>query len=301
MIDQITGLHHITAMVRDAAAVDTFYTGALGQRRIKKTVNFDAPEVYHLYYGDKTGTPGTVMTCFPFPDIGKARRGVGEVGHIAYAVPLGALDEWGRRYRGARRDTLFGEERLHLTGPDGQAILLVATDAEVSPPWTGALDPAIAPRGFHSASLRVGEAEATDELLRLMGYVPIGTDGRVTRYRISGDRASLLDLDRRPDMPRAMQGAGSVHHIAFAVPDKDAQTKVRAELLKAGYDVTPMIDRQYFHAIYFRTPEGILFEIATDEPGFVTDEPLDSLGSALQLPPQHEPLRSHLERALPSL
>lgn len=301
MIEHITGIHHITAMASDAVANNTFFTQSLGQRRVKKTVNFDAPEVYHLYYADRVGTPGTVMTYFPFPDISRARRGVGEVGHIAYAVPETALAEWARQYRGARRDTLFDEDRLHLTGPDGEAIILVATDNAVGQLWSGTLDPALAPRGFHSASLRVAEAEEMDALLRLMGYVPEGTQGSVTRYRVRGKRASVLDLDLRPDMPRATQGAGSVHHIAFAVPDREAQLTVRKALIAAGYDVTPVIDRSYFWAIYFRTPGGILFEIATDEPGFATDEPLDTLGEALLLPPQHESLRAVLERALPAL
>jgi len=305
MIDQITGIHHITAMARDAVANNTFYTGALGQRRVKKTVNFDAPEVYHLYYADRVGTPGTVMTYFPFPDIGRARHGVGEVGHIAYAVPGASLKEWARRYRGAVCDTAFDEERVHLTGPDGEAIVLVASDATIGQAWVETLDMATVPRGFHSASLRVDDTEAMDDLLRLMGYAVIGTEGSVTRYRVGGAvgaaRAALLDLDLRPDMPRSVQGAGSVHHIAFAVPDKEAQLKVRAALLDAGYEVTPVIDRSYFHAIYFRTPSGILFEIATDEPGFMTDEPVETLGEALLLPPQHEAKRAALERRLPPL
>ena len=301
MIDSITGIHHITAMASDAVANNTFFTGALGQRRVKKTVNFDAPDVYHLYYADRVGTPGTVMTYFPFPDIGRARRGTGEVGHIAYAVPPKALATWARRYRGAARDTAFGEDRLHLTGPDGEAILLVASDEAVGQVWGETLDPAIAPRGFHSASLRVAETEGMDELLRLMGYTAEATEGRVTRYRIGGGGASRLDLAHRPDMPRSMQGAGSVHHIAFAVPDRAAQQGAREALLAAGYEVTPVFDRGYFHAIYFRTPGGILFEIATDEPGFDTDEPVETLGEALMLPEQHEGLRPRLERSLPVL
>jgi len=301
MIDLITGIHHITAMANDAVANNTFYTQSLGQRRVKKTVNFDAPDVYHLYYADRVGTPGSIMTYFPFPDIGRARRGCGEVGHIAYAVPEKALKEWARRYRGARRDTLFGEERLHLTGPDGEAILLVGSDETVFQPLAQAMDLAIVPRGFHSASLRVAEAEGMDALLRLMGYVREETQGSVTRYRVAGKRASVIDLNIRPDMPLATRGAGSVHHIAFAVPDRAAQVSVREALLAAGYEVTPVIDRSYFHAIYFRAPGGILFEIATDEPGFAIDEPVETLGEALLLPPRHEGLRAKLERSLPSL
>ena len=301
MIDGITGIHHITALAGDAGRTDTFYTRMLGQRRVKKTVNFDVPEVYHLYYGDRVGTPGTVMTCFPFSDIGPARHGTGEVGHVAYAVPEGALKDWARDHRGAAHDTMFDEARLHLTGPDGEAILLVESDAAVGQVWAETLDARIAPRGFHSAALRVAEGEGMDELLRLMGYVALGTEGSVTRYRVGGKRASLLDLDLRPEMPHAMAGAGSVHHIAFAVPDHAAQLQAREALIAAGYQVTPVIDRSYFHAIYFQTPGGILFEIATEEPGFETDEPVATLGEALVLPPQHEPLRGRLEASLPVL
>ena len=301
MIDGITGIHHITAMASDAARTDTFFTRMLGQRRVKKTVNFDAPEVYHLYYGDRVGTPGTVMTYFPFPDIGAARRGTGEVGHLAWAVREGALKDWARNHRGATQDTAFGENRLHLTGPDGEAFLLVESDSEVGQVWAETLDARMALRGFHSAGLRVADAGGMDDLLRLMGYAPLGTEGNVTRYQVGGNRASVIDLDIRPEMPIATAGAGSVHHIAFAVPDSAVQIEIRDSLIVAGYDVTPVIDRTYFHAIYFRTPGGILFEIATDEPGFEIDEPVATLGEALLLPDRHEPLRGHLEAFLPPL
>ena len=301
MIEAITGIHHVTAMASDARAVDAFFTGTLGQRRVKKTVNFDAPDVYHLYYADRTGTPGSVMTHFPFPDIGPGRRGTGEVGHVAYAIPKDALETWAERHPDAPRETAFGEERLRLSGPDGEAVLLVASDAAVGEPWTGTLDADVVPRGFHSASLWVADGAGMDALLRLMGYAPEGSEGGVTRYRVSGDRASVIDLDVRPDLPRATQGAGSVHHIAFAVPDRAAQLAVRNALTSAGLQVTPVIDRQYFWAIYFRTPGGILFEVATDEPGFATDEPVESLGEALMLPPRHEHLRDRLEEVLPPL
>jgi glyoxalase family protein len=297
MIAAITGLHHITAMASDARRTDAFHTEMLGLRRIKKTVNFDAPDIYHLYYGDRIGTPGSVMTYFPFSDIGTARRGTGEVGSVTYAVPEGALDAWRGRHPDAATDTAFGQARLHLAGPDGEAVMVVEGGGAPDTAWTGSLDDGSAPTGFHSAALRVADAAPRDALLRLMGYAPEGRDGTVTRYR-TGDRASPVDLDLRPDLPPATQGAGSVHHIAFAVPDRAAQLGVRAALTDAGYQVTPVIDRQYFWAIYFRTPSGILFEIATDEPGFAVDEDAARLGEALVLPPQHEHLRERLERTL---
>jgi len=298
MINDISGLRHITVLARDAGAVDTFYTRALGQRRVKRTVNPDAPGMVQLCYGDETGMPGSVTTCLPFPDIARARRGVGEVGHVAYAVPVDALDDWARRYRGARRDTLFGEDRLHLTGPDGEAILLVASDEGVAQPWEGILDPTIAPRGLHSVSLRVASGEAMEELLRLLGAAALDTEGRVTRYRLGEGGATILDLDRRPDMPRAMPGGGSIHRVAFAVPDEAALNAARGVLLTAEYEVTPVIDRHYYQAFYLHAPGGMVFEIATRGPGYTLDEPVETLGEAVCLPPDQETSRGILEREL---
>lgn len=302
MIEGVTGLHHVTTLARDAAAVDTFCTRALGLRRVKRTVDPEAPDSHRLYYGDGSGTPGTVVACAAYPALRRARRGVGEMGHVAHAVPRGALDDWARRYRGARRDTAFGEARLHLTGPDGEAVLLVESDAGRGAPWPGAIDAAIAPRGLHSVSLRVAQDEETDALLRFLGYTAINREGRVSRYSLAADPgAALLDLDRRPDMPRAIPGAGAVHHVALAVPDLGALESARGGLEEAGYAVTSVLDRQYFHAIHFRGPEGIFFCLATEAPGFAADEPMESLGEALCLPPQHEPSRGRIDAGLPPL
>ena len=299
MLTQIEGLHHVTTLASDAAATDAFHRRALGLRRVKKTVNFDAPEVYHLYYGDGAGTPGSVTTYFPFPGARPGARGTGEVGTVAYSVPEGALGWWAGRLEGAREETAFGERRLAFEGPDGEAFALVERPGDDRAPWTAEVPGDVAIRGFDGAHMRVSDGGATDELLRFMGYEAAGTRGAVTRYAVAGGNgADRVDVEVLPDAPAAGQGAGSVHHVAFAVPDRARQLEVRGALLDAGHQVTPVIDRDYFWAIYFRTPGGVLFEVATDEPGFDRDEDAAHLGEALKLPAQHEHLREAIERRL---
>jgi glyoxalase family protein len=304
MLDQINGLHHVTSMAAGARENNAFFTDTLGLRRIKKTVNFDAPDVYHLYYGAGAGTPGTVMTYFPFPDIGQRRRGTGEVGLTRFAVPRDALPFWAERLahagvEGLRSAEVFGEARLDFLGPDGDEFALVAIDDDRTP-WTGGGVPDDAAiRGFHGVTLRLAEAGPTDELLRFMGFAVADRDGALTRYRrAGGNGADAIEIEALPDAPRAVAGAGSVHHVAFAVADRDAQTAVRRALANTGYQVTPPIDRDYFWAIYFRTPGGVLFEVATNEPGFARDEDPAHLGEGLMLPSQHAHRRAELERRL---
>jgi glyoxalase family protein len=304
MLNQIQGLHHVTSMAGDARANNAFFTDTLGLRRVKKTVNFDAPDVYHLYYGDEVGTPGSVMTYFPFPHIGRRHKGTGEVGTTAFAVPKGALPFWRARLaeRGAgdlAEDERFGEKRLTFTGPDGDEFALVEVD-DTRAPWTGGGVPGEAAiRGFRGASLRLRDGGATEELLRFMGYAEADRRDGVTRLvREGGNGADVVDVETLPGAAQADLGAGSVHHIAFAVPDRAAQLDVRKALLDTGYQVTPVIDRDYFWAIYFRTPGGVLFEVATNEPGFDRDEDTAHLGEALKLPKQHAHLREWLEEHL---
>lgn len=308
MLDQITGLHHVTAMARDAAVNNGFFTGTLGLRRVKQTVNFDEPSVYHLYYGDETGSAGTIMTHFPFPHIARGRPGTGEVGNTAFAVPPGTLDYWEARLAADRagdiaRDERFGEGRLTFRAPEGDSLALVETEGDARVPWTGngvGGDEAI--RGFHSVTLRLRDAGATGELLRFMGYEAGPHSGEIHRFvRPGGNGADIVDIELQPEAGRAQLGAGSVHHVAFAVPDREAQLAVRAALADTGYQVTPVIDRDYFFAIYFRTPGGVLFEIATNEPGFARDEDVAHLGETLKLPRQHEHLRPRLEQSLQPL
>ena len=308
MLDQIKGLHHVTSMAKDARRNNGFFTGELGLRRVKKTVNFDAPDVYHLYYADEFGTPGSVMTYFPFPNIGKGRRGVGEVGVTLFAVPEGSLGYWKERLgkggvTGLESETSFGENRLRFDGPDGDGFALVEAKGDERAPWVkGGVPEDEAIRGFHSASLRLRDAGATEELLKFMGYEDVDQSGSVKRLAIkNGNRANVIDIETLPGAAFADLGAGSVHHIAFAVEDRARQLEVRKALIDTGYQVTPVIDRDYFWSIYFRTPGGVLFEVATNEPGFDRDEDTAHLGEALKLPSQHAHMRDYLEKHLQPL
>jgi glyoxalase family protein len=305
MIKDIKGLHHVTSMASDARQNNAFFTNTLGLRRVKQTVNFDDPNVYHLYYGDESGAAGTVMTYFPFPDVMRGRAGVGEVGETQFSVPRGSLSFWQDRLasKGARvlaSDTIFGANRLRFSGPDGDGLALIETADDSRIGWTGngiASDVAI--RGFSGASFSLHDTAATAELLGFMGYQKADVEGDMTRFIMpGGNGADTIDLQLLPQTPHARQGAGSVHHIAFAVDNRAKQLEVREALLDTGYQVTPVIDRDYFWAIYFRTPGGILFEIATNEPGFDRDEDTAHLGEVLKLPAQYEPFRSQIEAGL---
>ncbi|WP_028748467.1 VOC family protein [Rhizobium mesoamericanum] len=305
MIKDITGLHHVTSMASDAQQNNKFFTDTLGLRRVKKTVNFDEPNVYHLYYGDENGTPGTVMTYFPFPHMLTGRPGVGEVGETQFSIPKGALAFWKERLiahgvGGIHTDTVFGDKRIRFVGPDGDGFALIEKNDDVRAPWLAegiSSDTAI--RGFSGARFNLRDTAATEELLRFMGYERAEAEGDVKRYIIpAGNGADTIDLATLPNTPFARQGAGSVHHIAFAVENREKQLKVRQALMDTGYQVTPVIDRDYFWAIYFRTPGGILFEIATNEPGFNRDEDTAHLGEALKLPTRYEPFRDQIEANL---
>jgi len=306
MKKHIKGLHHVTSMAADANENNAFFTQVLGMRRVKKTVNFDAPEVYHLYYGDTVGTPGSIMTYFPFGRMPHGRRGVGEVGVTEFAVPKGSLSFWAQ-HLGARgiaeltEDRSFGAPRLSFSGPDGDGFALVEAERDGRQPWAQS---DIAEQhgilGFHGVRLRLRDSAATAELLSFMGYEKEASEGAITRYRIEGGNAArTIDLEELPNGNHATQGAGSVHHIAFAVEDRAAQSEVRKALMDTGYQVTPVIDRDYFWAIYFRTPGGVLFEIATNEPGFDRDEDAANLGQSLMLPERYRPFREQIEQRLP--
>jgi glyoxalase family protein len=308
MLNQIKGLHHVTAMAKSAPENNVFWTRTLGLRRVKQTVNFDDPSVYHLYYGDEVGTPGSVMTYFPFPHMVRGRPGTGEVGTTVFSVPEGSLGWWERHLTAAsvkdlKRDENFGQQRLGFAGPDGDGLALVEDKDDSRAPWTGdgiAVDHAI--RGFHSASLRLRDAGATAELLKFMGYETAEAHEGIERLvRPDGNGADFVDIETLPGVPHANLGAGSVHHIAFAVDNRAAQLDVRKALMDTGYQLTPVIDRDYFYSVYFRTPGGVLFEIATNEPGFDRDEDTAHLGEALKLPRQHEHLRAQLEKTLEPL
>jgi len=295
MLDQVKGLHHVTSMARDAAENNAFFTHTLGLRRVKKTVNFDAPDVYHLYYD-------------PFPHIARGRPGTGEVGTTAFSVPKGALGWWekhlaGKGVTGLAKDAAFGAPRLAFEGPDGDGFALIETADDPRAPWVeGGVPEDVAIRGFHSVKMRLQDAGATAELLTFMGYQEADKAGNTRRFIMpDGNGADVVDLESLPVVNHARQGAGSVHHVAFAVPDRASQLAVRKALMDTGYQVTPVIDRDYFWAIYFRTPGGVLFEVATNEPGFDRDEDTAHLGEALKLPAQHAHLRAFLEQHLQPL
>jgi glyoxalase family protein len=304
MLHQIKGLHHVTSLASSAQENNAFFTNVLGLRRVKKTVNFDAPDVYHLYYGDEVGTPGTVMTYFPFPRAARGRRGVGEVGTTYFSIPKGTSAAWVERLKtfevpNIATDTRFGAARVLFDGPDGDRFALVEGD-DSRAPWTGnGVGADMAIRGFQGADMRLRDAGATAELLRFMGYQEVDKAGAVTRFAMpGGNGADVIDVETLHAVNPASQGAGSVHHIAFAVENRARQLEVREALKDTGWQVTPVIDRDYFWAIYFRTPGGVLFEVATNEPGFDRDEDTAHLGQALKLPSQHEHLRARLEKLL---
>ena len=308
MLKQIKGLHHVTSMASDANSNNQFFTKVLGLRRIKKTVNFDAPDVYHLYYGDEVGTPGSVMTYFPFANMAKGKEGTGEVGTTVFSVPEGSLKFWQKRFSNMNVKTgditeQFGENRLAFSGPDGDGFALVEVADDRRKQWLSAgLNDQVAIHGFHSTTIRLQDDGAMRELLTFMNYDILDERQGVLRLGITdGNEANIIDLETLPTTQYAQQGAGSVHHIAFAVENRKAQLDVRKALLDTGYQVTPVIDRDYFWAIYFRTPGGVLFEIATNEPGFERDEDKADLGEALKLPSQHEHLREALEQHLQPL
>lgn len=305
MITQINGLHHVTSLASGAQTNSDFFTKVLGLRRVKKTVNFDHPKVYHLYYGDEHGSPGTVMTYFPFPGKAPGRPGTGEVSTTAFAVPKGSLPFWQARLAqhgvaGIALDTRMGQGRLLFQGPDGDGFALTETNDDRQPWEADGIPEDVAIRGFQSAEMRLDPhaAAAGAELLRFMGYEQTDKTAGITRFHVpGGNAANVIDITE-VEAEKANQGAGSVHHIAFSVDDRAAQLEVRKALLDTGYRVTPVIDRDYFWAIYFRAPGGVLFEVATNEPGFDRDEDIAHLGQALKLPSQHAHLRAELENLL---
>jgi len=308
MLKQIKGLHHVTSMAADAQENNDFFTKTLGLRRVKKTVNFDAPDVYHLYYGDEVGTPGSVMTYFPFAHMMKGRRGAGEVAETVFSVPKGSLGYWTERLgnygiEGLEEREAFGEKRLRFFGPDGDGFLLAEVDGDARTPWDGGPVPVSdGVHGFQGVTMRLRDGGATAELLKFMNYEQIDRQGNVSRYAVrDGNGADFVDLEVLPGAAPARQGAGSVHHVAFAVENRAAQLEVRKALMDTGYHVTPVIDRDYFWAIYFRTPGGVLFEVATNEPGFDRDEDTAHLGEQLRIPAQHEHLRRQIEQILTPL
>ena len=304
MTDGTEGIHHVTAISSDPQETVDFYTDVLGLRLVKKTVNFDDPSTYHLYFGDEAGSPGTILTFFPFGGGNRGRVGKGQATATGFVVPAGSLEYWTERLdvRDVDADEpveRFGERVLAVRDGDGQPVELVETDSPGEPWADGPVPAEHAIRGFHGVTLQSARPEATGQVLSHLGYQREAEEGDRVRYRTGGDRAAVVDLHRPADPMPGRQGAGTVHHVAFRTPDDDSQFAWRDRLIDEGLHVTGQKDRQYFRSIYFREPGGVLFEIATDGPGFDRDEDLESLGSELKLPPWLEEDREFLEERLP--
>jgi glyoxalase family protein len=307
----ILGLHHVTATVDDAQDDLDFCLGVLGLRLVKKTVNFDNHHVHHFYYGDERGAPGTLWTTFPYKDRGVkvGTKGAGQVTATAFSVPRGSLDAWKRRLRahgfvvedvGSR----FGEAVIQFGDPSGLVVEMIATDRDARTPWTGGatggMDASAAIRGLHSVTITVRDPARTLELMTgLLGYVVAGSaDGRI-RVVVNGDAPGhTIDIVHDAHAETAVNGLGTVHHVAMAIATEDEQLRLREDLIQFGCKVTEVRDRSYFKSIYFREPGNVLFEVATIQPGFTRDEDVADLGRALKLPPSEEKNRADIEEHL---
>ncbi|MCU1639222.1 MAG: lactoylglutathione lyase-like lyase [Microbacteriaceae bacterium] len=301
------GLHHVTAIAGDPQANIDFYIKGLGLRLVKKTVNFDNPSTYHLYYGDDAGRPGTLMTFFPWGGVPTGRIGAGQSTSTAFSVPEGSLGWWRNHFKALGVDSVIDrlssdEERLSLRDPDGLQLDLIASST-IDPrnPWDSASVPAdYAVRGQHSSVLTVNDPFRTvDVLINDLGLRVVGEMGNRTRLTAGAEGAgNIIDVIADPMAQQGLTAGGTVHHIAFRVADAFTQDRWRQELVERGFQVTAILDRQYFTSIYFREPGGVLYEIATDTPGFDIDEPLLELGRSLKMPPWLEPSRDAIEHSI---
>jgi catechol 2,3-dioxygenase-like lactoylglutathione lyase family enzyme len=303
----LSGIHHVTAITADAQKNIDFYCDVLGLRLVKLTVNFDDPGSYHLYYGDELGRPGTIMTFFAWQGAPRSRVGPPQVTAYSFAVPARSLDYWIARLQPHKASTAdrLGERAIRFSDPDGITLEIVGMTDPLGQAWkAGPIPVEHAIRGFHGITISEEGYESTAKVLTdLMGFKADQNEGNRFRYRASaGDGfASIVDLLCVPDARRGDMGAGIVHHVAFRTPDDPQQAAWRTKIVQAGLNVSPVMDRNYFHSIYYREPGGVLFEIATDNPGFTVDEPAEKLGSGLKLPAQYEQYRSEIADALPKV
>ena len=310
MEDRILGLHHITAIAGEAKRNYNFYTGVLGLRLVKKTVNFDDPNTYHFYFGDKTGSPGSILTFFPWEGIQTGRRGARQVTEIGYSVPADSFDFWLKRFD--KKNVIynkvaekFGEQYLTFLDPDGLKLELTATkNPDHRLPWETEEVPAeFATRGFHNVTITTNKLKPTaDVLTGIFGYRLL--ESNVNRYRFITDaveNANIVDVVEVAGESAGHVAGGSVHHVAFRVKDDRVLMKFREKVHAAGLHITEKIDRNYFYSLYFREPGGVLFELATDNPGFAIDESVEDLGSGLKLPAQYESRREEIAAVLPKL
>ncbi|MES2893249.1 MAG: ring-cleaving dioxygenase [Bacteroidota bacterium] len=310
MENKILGLHHITAIAGNAKRNHDFYTKVLGLRMVKKTVNFDDPGTYHFYFGDETGSPGSILTFFPWEGIGQGRTGAGMATEIGYSVPAGSLEFWAARFdqlkvaHGPIRES-FGEQYLPFTDPDGLNLnLVVSAKNDTRKPWTtDEVAEGVAIRGFHNIVLTLHEMKETGEVLTdIFGYRLSATEASRTRFITDAiEHASIVDIIEVPDEKPGINAAGTNHHVAFRVSNEEVLMNFRDKIIAKGFSITPKIDRDYFFSLYFREPGGVLFELATDNPGFARDEAPEALGTSLKLPTQYESYRSKIEASLPKL
>lgn len=311
MDNTILGIHHITAIAGDAKRNFDFYTKILGLRFVKKTINFDDPHTYHFYFGNEQGAPGTILTFFPWGDkIRKGSRGAGMATEIGYAVPEGSLDFWMDRFEKNKviynkPAVKFGQKYLTFLDPDGLKLELIETPPtdDRKPFETEEIKANIATKGFFNTTLTLNSIKATALILTdVFGYKLIAQESN--RYRYATDAigtANVIDLVELPTEPHGIGAGGTIHHIAFRVRNDEVQMEFHKKITALGLTITPQIDRNYFHSLYFREPGGVLFEIATDNPGFTVDEPLEELGTHLKLPAQYEAQRSTIEKHLVTL
>ena len=289
----VTGLHHITALASDAQRNYDFYAGILGLRMVKKTINFDAPEVYHLYYGNENGSPGSIMTFFPYPGIPKGRKGNGQLTVTSFSISGSALDYWIKRLDKFKIKYNSPEKRfedelyIYFEDNDGLGLELVANNRDERKGFsTGNIPLEYSIKGFYGIALSEEGYEKTAGLLTAqMDHQLISEKGNRFRYSASGKPGDFVDVLCNPDALKGEAGAGTIHHVAFATTDERTQLEAREKLMKMGFNITAVLDREYFHSIYFREPGGVLFEIATIPPGFTVDEDPAHLGEALKLPP----------------
>ena len=307
MEPRILGLHHVTAIAGSAKRNFDFYTKVLGLRLVKKTVNFDDPGTYHFYFGDASGSPGSILTFFPWEGIGPGTQGNGQATEVAYTVPQNSLEFWKARLGASNvhiqnAGTRFGDKFISFVDPDGLPLTFVEDNGnDKRAGWPTVVSEDVAAKGFHSVTLSLAKKDPTAKVLALFGYKLAAQEGNRYRYITDAiNTASVIDIIEQ-DGPRGVNASGTIHHIAFRVKDDQSHAYWRKKIVEAGYQITQRIDRNYFFSLYFREPGGVLFEIATDNPGFGVDEAESALGTSLKLPPQYEAHREKIEKALPAL
>lgn len=308
-MDKILGLHHITAIAGDAQRNYDFYTKTLGLRLVKKTVNFDDPKTYHFYFGDEVGTPGTILTFFPWPNVRQGKNGAGMATDIGYSVPKGSLDFWKARFENLNISydvhERFGETQLSFQDPDGLWLTLIEAkhNDERKGFETSEISSENAIKGFHTVTLTLRNITATAAILtEIFGYRLLAQEGNFYRYQTDAvENAAIIDLLEMPEAERGLNAGGTNHHIALRVKDEKTLMAFREKIMARGLHITEKINRDYFFSLYFREPGGVLFEIATDNPGFATDETVETLGSALQLPDRYKSMRKEIQKGLPEI